>query len=89
MADEQRRRRRFEKALAEQQRRAEGDEAADADDGEQLGQPQREPGLQDQPVEREKADLIIAAGGQAAFAAQLDQHALAVGAVLGDRRAGD
>ncbi len=41
-----------------------------------------EAGLQDQPVERDQAEPVIAAAGQAALAPQLDQHAFPVGAVL-------
>jgi hypothetical protein len=40
------------------------------------------PTVQDQPVERDEPDPVIAFAGQPALAAQLDQHGLAVGAIL-------
>ena len=47
---------------------------------EEAGEADGEPGLQDQPVERDEAEPVIAARGQPALAPQLDQHAFAIGA---------
>ena len=45
--------------------------------------PMRQAGLQHQPVERDSSgDAVVAGAGQAALAAQLHQHVLAVGLVL-------
>ena len=76
----------FHKAVAKHQRRGEREQARDGDDDEQPRQSERQAGLQNQPIERDQAEPVIAAAGQPAFAPQLDQHALAIGAVLGDQR---
>ena len=44
--------------------------------------PDGEARLQDQPVERDQIEPVIAAAGQPAFAPQFDQHAFAIGPVL-------
>ena len=50
----------------------------DAETGEADG----EPGLQNEAVERDETEAVIAARGEPALAPQLDQHALAIGSVL-------
>ena len=66
----------YDHAGAEREQRADRDETAELADAE------RQAGLQDQPVERDQRQPIVAVAGQPALAAQLDQHALAVGLVL-------
>ena len=53
--------------------------AHDADIERQLADAHGEAGLQDQPVERDQRQPVVAARGQAALAAKLHQHRLAVG----------
>ena len=48
----------------------------------ELADAELQAGLQDQPVERDQRQPVVAGRGQAALAAQLHQHALAVGLVV-------
>jgi hypothetical protein len=79
---DQRHRRGLEDIVANPRRGTEREQRPDPDDGRQPTQAHGQARLQDEPVERQDRQAIEAARGQPALAAELDQHALAIGLVL-------
>ena len=57
---------------------AECDDGADDDENDQLGETDRQSGLQHEPTQRYQWKPIVAAAGQAALAAQLHENAFAI-----------
>jgi hypothetical protein len=73
---------RIDNVAAEHDTERERDDRRDRREGQQFADPGGQPRLEDQPVERLDSHTVIAAAGQPALAAQLDQDVFAVGLIL-------